>query len=332
MLKLSRYRLRISKHIWIVAVAAFLGSAAPEARSQEQCQAAEKESMLDMVLVWGGHFQMGDTFGEGNSDEMPVHTVTVSSFFMSKYEVTLGQFREFAQESGYLTSAERMGGWLVWTGTAWERKFDASWKNPYFTQGEKEPVVMVSWYDAVTFCNWLSHKEMLKPFYDVSSTGVMENWSADGYRLPTEAEWEYAARGGGITNWYSWSTGSPDGNVADESLKKVFSTWPFAIWSGYSDGYVYTAPVGSFRPNILGLYDMAGNVWEWCNGWQGRYPAGEKMDPRGPLSGVTRLLRGGGWTDAPAALRVSIRGGRIPDGRGVNGGFRPVRSVSTGGF
>jgi len=324
MLKLFPYPRIIPKCMWIIA-AAFLGFAAPAIWSQEQYQSAEEGTILDMVLVQGGTFQMGDTFGDGNSDEKPVHTVTVSSFYMSRYEVTLGQFSQFVRESGYLTSAERMGGWLVWTGTAWERKFDASWKNPYFTQTRQEPVVMVSWNDAVVFCNWLSRREKLTPFYNVSIAGMTENWAADGYRLPTEAEWEYAARGGGRANKYSWGNGSPEGNVADESLKKAFNAWPFAIWSGYWDGYIYTAPVGSFQPNELGLYDMSGNVWEWCNDWHSSYPAGEQMDPRGPPSGVIRLLRGGGWTDVPAALRDSFRGGRLPDGRGVNSGFRPVR-------
>jgi formylglycine-generating enzyme required for sulfatase activity len=326
MLKLLRHRRMFPKRMWIIA-AVLLGTAAPATWSQEQCQSAEKGTILDMVLVQGGTFQMGDIFGDGNSGETPVHTVTVSSFFMSKYEVTMGQFSQFVGESGYLTTAERMGGWLVWTGTAWERKFDASWKNPYFTQAKQEPVVMVSWNDAVVFCNWLSHREKLTPFYKVSGTGVTENWSADGYRLPTEAEWEYAARGGGRVYKYSWGNGGPEGNVADESLKKAFNAWPFAIWSGYWDGYIYTAPVGSFQPNELGLYDMSGNVWEWCNDWYGSYAAGEQMDPKGPPLGVTRLMHGGGWTDAPAALRDSYRGGRIPDGRGVNSGFRPVRSA-----
>jgi formylglycine-generating enzyme required for sulfatase activity len=326
MLKLFRYRRLFPMRMWIIA-AALLWTAVPATWSQEQYQSAEEGTILDMVLVQGGTFQMGDIFGDGNSDEKPLHTVTVSSFFMSRYEVTMGQFSQFVGESGYLTSAERMGGWLVWTRTAWERKFDASWKNPYFTQAKQEPVVMVSWNDAVVFCNWLSSREKLTPFYNVSVAGVTENWSADGYRLPTEAEWEYAARSGGKVNKYSWGNGSPEGNVADESLKKAFNNWPFTIWSGYKDGYIYTAPVASFQPNELGLHDMSGNVWEWCNDWYGSYPAGEQMDPKGPPSGVTRLLRGGGWTDAPAALRDSFRGGRIPDGRGVNSGFRPVRSV-----
>ena len=289
--------------------------------------AQQQVMLLDMVQMQGGTFWMGDTFGDGRPDEKPLHPVTVSSFALSKYEVTVGQFRQFAKERGYLTTAERQGGWLVWTGAAWERKFNASWKTPYFDQTERDPVVMVSWYDAIEFCNWLSRREQLTPFYDVKGTGVMENWSANGYRLPTEAEWEYAARSGGKTYKYSWGNGSPEGNVADESLKTTFKTWPFAIWSGYTDGYTYTAPIGSFPPNELGLHDMSGNVWEWCNDWYESYAAGEQTNPRGPPSGVIRTLRGGSWTDAPEALRASFRSGRMPDGRGVNSGFRPARSL-----
>jgi formylglycine-generating enzyme required for sulfatase activity len=288
--------------------------------------AQEQGSLLDMVLVEGGTFRMGDTFGDGNSDERPVHAVTVSSFSLSKHEVTVGQFGQFVQESGYLTTAERQGGWLVWTGSVWERKANASWQNPYFAQTERDPVVMVSWYDAVEFCNWLSRREKLTPFYKLSGTAVMENWSANGYRLPTEAEWEYAARERGKAYKYSWGNASPKGNVADERLRMTFSAWPFIIWSGCDDGYTFTAPVGSFRPNELGLCDLSGNVWEWCNDWYERYLTGEQTNPRGPSSGVTRALRGGAWTDAPAALRASFRSGRLPDGRGVNSGFRPARS------
>jgi sulfatase modifying factor 1 len=288
--------------------------------------AQELAPILDMVQVRGGTFRMGDNIGDGNSDEKPVHEVTLSSYWLSKYEVTVGQFRQFVQESGYLTSAERQGGWLVWTGTAWERKFNASWKNPYFAQTERDPVVMVSWYDAIEFCNWLSRREKLTSFYDVRDTGVTQNWAANGYRLPTEAEWEFAARSGGKTYKYAWGNGGPQGNVADETLKGEFPAWPFAIWSGYADGYIYTAPVGSFPPNELGLHDLSGNVWEWCNDWFESYGAGEQTNPKGPSSGVARTLRGGGWTDEPASLRVSFRSGRLPNGQGVNSGFRPARS------
>ena len=285
----------------------------------------QRESLLDMVQVQGGTFVMGDTFGGGRSDEKPLHRVTVSSFALSKYEVTVGQFRQFVQATGHQTTAERQGGWFVWTGKFWERKYNASWKNPYFPQTDRDPVVMVSWYDAIAFCNWLSRGEHLTPFYDTGGA-VTENWSADGYRLPTEAEWEYVARSGGKDRLFSWGNDGLEGNGADQSLKLAFSAWPFSTWSEFADGYVYTAPVGSFPPNGLGVHDMSGNVWEWCNDWYESYRAEAQDDPRGPASGVTRALRGGSWTDGPENMPTSFRSGRLPDGRGVNSGFRPARS------
>jgi formylglycine-generating enzyme required for sulfatase activity len=215
----------------------------------------------------------------------------------------------------------------VWTGVAWERKQNASWRNPYFEQTESDPVVMVSWLDAAEFCNWLSTREHYTLFYSIRGTDVAENWSADGYRLPTEAEWEYAARSGGKPLQYAWGNGTPAGNVADQTLRKRFPAWPFEIWSGYADGNVYTAPVGSYPPNELGLFDLSGNVWEWCNDWYEPYTLGAQADPRGAATSIARTLRGGGWSDQPRTLRVSFRSGRLPNGRGVNSGFRPARSI-----
>jgi formylglycine-generating enzyme required for sulfatase activity len=282
--------------------------------------------LLDMVRVPGGTFLMGDSFGHGRSDERPLHPVTVHDFLLSRLEVTVGQFRQFVEDTGYRTSAERQGGWLVWTGTQWDRRFNASWRNPYFDQADDHPVVMVSWDDAVQFCNWLSRREGLAPVYRVDEV-VTEDWSADGYRLPTEAEWEYAARSGGQAVEFAWGAGGPRGNVADTVLREAFPAWPFATWPDYRDGHVATAPVGSYPPNQLGLFDMSGNVWEWCNDWYVEYGAEPRVDPRGPASGTTRCLRGGSWSDEPASLRAAFRSGRLQNGRGVNSGFRPARSL-----
>ena len=245
--------------------------------------AQRAEKLLEMVEVRGGTFVMGDNRGVGRSDEKPLHRVTVSDFYLSKYEVTVGQFQRFAEVTGYRTSAERQGGWLTWNGVFWEHKRNASWRKPYFPQTERDPVVMVSWNDAVEFCNWLSRREGLTLFYSIGAE-VTEDWSADGYRLPTEAEWEYAATSGGKDVEYSWGSDSPHGNIADATLREAFPAWPFRTWPGYADGYVYTAPVGSYPPNDIGLFDMSGNAWEWCNDWYGSYTAEPQTDPRGPRS------------------------------------------------
>jgi formylglycine-generating enzyme len=305
-----------------LAAAALLGLAASPIQPVDR--------LLDMVRVTGGAFVMGDVFGDGRSDERPLHRVTVSDFLLSRYEVTVAQFREFVAETGYRTSAERQGGWLIWNGTYWEHRHNASWKNPYFRQTDRDPVVMVSWHDAAAFCNWLSRKEGLTPFYPPDQAAGPD-WSADGYRLPTEAEWEYAARAGGQEVEYAWGADGPRGNVADAAVRQAFPAWPFATWPDYRDGAINTAPVGSYPPNGLGLFDMGGNVWEWCNDWYVEYGAEPLVDPRGPACGTTRCLRGGSWSDEPAALRTTFRSGRVPAGQGVNSGFRPARSCERSG-
>ncbi|MBI5186154.1 MAG: SUMF1/EgtB/PvdO family nonheme iron enzyme [Nitrospinae bacterium] len=172
---------------------------------------------------------MGDTFGDGDADEKPVHEVCVDDFYIGKYEVTNKEFREF-------------------------RLFHDSYDyEGHSLNGGNQPVAMVSWEDAKAYADWLSEK-----------TGKR-------YRLPTEAEWEYAARSGEKGYKYSWGNGGPvgkrGGNIADESAKRKFSDWTawsrWTTWKGYDDGYAVSSPVGSFEPNEFGLYDMSGNVWEW---------------------------------------------------------------------
>ena len=270
----------------------------------------------DMVLVKGGTFQMGSS--EGGSDEQPVHTVTIGNFYLGKYEVTVREFKEFIDASGYRTDAEKDGGSYFWNGKEWEKRSGINWK--YDAEGilrpssdYNHPVIHVSWNDATEYCKWLSQK-----------TGKQ-------YRLPTEAEWEYAAGNGNKHTKYSWGNGNPSGkqggNVADETGKSKFSDW--TIFNGYSDGYVYTAPVGSFNGNELGLYDMTGNVWEWCQDWyeSDYYKSSPSSNPKGPATGSSRVIRGGSWRSDPQGCRVAFRADGSPGYRSVFTGFRLSRTL-----
>jgi formylglycine-generating enzyme required for sulfatase activity len=266
----------------------------------------------DFVLVPGGTFAMGSPASEGGRDgDETLHSVSLSSFAIGKYDVTLGEFREFVNATGYATSGEADGrGGSVWTGSAWERNADATWENSYYSQSDRNPVVQVSWYDAVAYCNWRSAREGRIPAYKVSGTKVSWDRSADGYRLPTEAEWEYAAKGGRM--------------AAGLSASAVFagSSDPAAVawYDANSGGRVHQ--VGLKAPNALGLYDMAGNVYQWCWDWSGPYRTEDQRDPVGAPFGKYRVDRGGGFTGVPRYTRSACRGGDFPDNRRQNLGFR----------
>ncbi|MHC6202342.1 formylglycine-generating enzyme family protein [Breznakiellaceae bacterium SP9] len=273
----------------------------------------------DLVRIQGGTFTMGSPADEAgrDSDEGPQHQVTVSGFSIGKYEVTVANFRAFVQATGYKTEAESSGGAYVWTDDDWVMKADANWKNPYFTQTKNSPVTCVSWNDAVNYCNWKSRQEGLTPAYTISGTNVSWNRSANGYRLPTEAEWEYACRAGTTT---LFSTG----NNITTSQANYDGNDPY---NGNAEGTYRekTTPVGSFAPNNWGLYDMHGNVWEWCWDWKGGYSGGSQTDPIGAASGSYRVYRGGGWGSNAAFLRSANRSDNTPASRDFNLGFRVVR-------
>ena len=197
---------------------------------------------------------------------------------------------------GYKTDAEKgeKPGAFGWNPDKKNFEFNEkySWRNAGFEQTDEHPVVNVSWNDAVAFCKWLSKKE--------SKT----------YRLPTEAEWEYACRAGTTTRYYSGDdpeTLAKVGNVADAAAKAKFPDWKCTIKA--NDGYVFTAPVGQFKPNAFGLYDMHGNAWQWCADWYGAeyYATSPADDPTGPDSGDVRVLRGGSWYAGPNFARSARR-------------------------
>ena len=272
---------------------------------------------LKLVRIEPGTFTMGSPKDEEGryDDEGPQHEVEITQpFLMGAYPVTVGQFAAFVQDSGYRTDAEKdgKGGFGFNLTTAqWEQKAEYTWRHPGFTQGDDHPVVQVSWNDATAFCAWLSQKE------------------GKVYELPTEAEWEYACRAGTKTRFWCGDTdASLEGkvNIADTSLKgKVDSeatkTWTFVPWD---DGYAFTSPVGTFKPNPWGLYDMHGNVWQWCSDWYGPYPEGYIKDTKGKESGNRRVLRGGSWFFGPRGCRSAYRSGDVPAYRDYCFGFRVV--------
>ncbi|MCL2479820.1 MAG: formylglycine-generating enzyme family protein, partial [Treponema sp.] len=220
----------------------------------------------------------------------------------------------FVYTTDYDTDAEMTNGGGVWMGSNYVTMPDASWYHPYISQDDDHPVVLVSWFDAVQYCNWLSSQDGLTPAYTIRGYGdsrtVSWNQSANGYRLPTEAEWEYACRAGTTTafntgsNFYNYSTG----------------------WSGENSGYG-THPVGQLPANKWGLYDMHGNVGEWCWDWADYYPNRSQTDPVGASSGSQRIIRGGSWPFSSMYARSAARSYIYPNYRYNYIGFRIVRNV-----
>jgi formylglycine-generating enzyme required for sulfatase activity len=255
----------------------------------------------NMVFISGGTFQMGDQFGDGDSDEKPVHAVTISDFYMSRTELTFAEYDRFCKATGR------------------DLPDDEGWAR------DQRPVVNVNWLDAVAYCNWWSEQSGYTPVYRISGDEVTANWNADGYRLPTEAEWEYAARSGGKKHRFGngQNTISPtNANFdASASYKKDYS-----VAGEYRKE---TVPVGSFLSNNLGLADMSGNVWEWCWDWKdsGYYGKSPANNPRGPDSGTYRVLRGGSWVIHPVNCRAANRNTFIPSGRSYDIGFSLARSL-----
>jgi formylglycine-generating enzyme required for sulfatase activity len=244
-----------------------------------------------MVQVEGGTFTMGSNSGEG--DEKPAHTVTVNSFYMSTYQVTQKE-------------------WTAVMGTTVRQQRDQVNRNrSLYGEGDTYPIYYVNWYEAAEYCNRLSLQEGFVPAYRGSGTSITCDFSASGYRLPTEAEWEYAAKGGDRDAPVYEYAGGNNANLV-------------AWYNGNSGGG--THPVGGKQPNSLGLYDMSGNVWEWCWDWYSdSYSSGSQTDPRGPASRSDRVIRGGGWGRSTTWARSTSRFHYAPSNRGDLVGFRLVR-------
>ena len=255
---------------------------------------SDEVSFIEMVYVQGGTFDMGGE--DGDSDELPIHPITLNDFEISPYEVTVGQFGVFVEETGYRTEAE-IDGWSWVFDGEWKKKNGYHWRMN--ARGESasdnEPVTFVSWNDCQRFTEWLSTKYNSR------------------FRLPTEAEWEYAARGGIHSTYQAYS----GGDIA-----------PFLGWFN-SNSESMTHPVGEQIPNELNLYDMSGNVWEWCSDWyeEKYYERSSTSNPKGVLNGDYRVLRGGSWNNNESSGRVTNRHKNRPDERDSFTGFRVVRET-----
>lgn len=278
----------------------------------------------EMLPIKGGTFTMGckdgrdDVEGVCGSDEKPPHSVTVSDFALSRTEVTLGQFRAFVEATGYKTTAEKQGScWGDKTGKGdWGYVEGNHWQKVGFEQTDDHPVVCVSWDDAQTYVQWLNQVDAGK-----------------NYHLPTEAEWEYAARGGNQKNAYPWGQdGSGQlacqgANLADQVLKKHYPNWQWTV-ANCEDGYVYTAPTGQFDSNGYGLKDMHGNAWEWVQDCY--HDSYDKAPKDGNAwqenSCEKRVLRGGSWFSEPQFARSADRNWFAPAIRFNSIGFRISRT------
>ncbi len=241
-------------------------------------------------------------------DEMPVHPVRITEpFFMSATEVTVGQFREFVKDTKYKTDAEKGDGGMIFSTqeNRWVPQEDMAWDSTPWPIADDQPVVFVSWNDAKEFCRWLGRKEKRT------------------YRLPREAEWEMACRGGSAWARYPWGNRLPGGR--DTNFGDGHPKLPESLTT-VDDGYKYVSPVASYPPNGFGLYDMAGNVMEWVEDRYGRnyYETSPLEDPVGPDVGAARVNKGGNFYASPADGRCAFRGFSGPEMSFWNLGFRVV--------
>lgn len=294
--------------------------AAPSKRNRTQHES---------IFIKGGSFFMGTNDKEGYPEdgEGPVRKITVDSFYMDAHTVTNQEFKEFVEDTGYVTEAEQFGWSFVFyhfvsdrtkrivrqaaPGTPWWLVVPgASWKHPEGPDSTIEnrmdhPVVHVSWNDAQAYCEWA------------------------GKRLPTEAEWEYAARGGLEKKKFPW------GDELTPNGKHMCNVWQgeFPKINTKEDGYAGTAPAKSFPPNQYGLYNMVGNVWEWCSDWFARSvrARGGRRNPKGPKKGEFRVMRGGSYLCHQSycnRYRVAARTKNTPDSSSGNIGFRCVMDAA----
>ncbi len=286
-------------------------------------------SVDGMIKLDGGAFFMGTESEEANIEdgESPVRKILLDAFYMDAMAVTNAQFEEFANATGYVTESERLGWSFVFQGHIPAEKYDelvagnvaaapwwckvpgASWRRPAGPESSLEqrahhPVVQVSWNDARAYCEWA------------------------GKRLPTEAEWEFASRGGLEQKLFPWGDElTPGGRHLSNVWQGEFPNQDLA-----EDGYAGTAPVDAFPPNGYGLFNMSGNAWEWCSDWFDRtyHQTATRLNPVGPPRGASKVMRGGSYLCHRSycnRYRVAARSSNTPDSGTGNIGFRCVRDI-----
>ena len=254
----------------------------------EDIQKITFENNYELIFVQGGSFEMGDHFNEGYSRELPVHSVNISDFYIGKYEVTQAE-------------------WI-----------SIMVNNPSHYLADNNPVENITWYDALEYCNALSITENLTPCYSGTGTNISCNFTANGYRLPTEAEWEYAARGGVNFNENLRYSG-----CHEESILIDYA------WFDTNNTPMGSKEVGMKLPNQLNIFDMSGNVFEWCWDWSSEnyYSVSPSSDPYGPSQGNMRVKRSGSFCCFSSAMRVANRDGFQPEQSDGDIGFRVVRRI-----
>ena len=250
------------------------------ATAWQQLSFAQTTNPPDLIFVKGGQFKMGNAKSGG--DEVPVHDVRISDFYIGKYEVTVAQYRAFCNATGHSFPAPPPPKWYE----EHDHAIKWQWCDTY-------PIVNVSYFDAKAYCKWLSE-----------TTG-------EKYDLPTEAQWEYAARGGQQSKNYRYAGSNDIDEVA---------------WYDETTNEKGIKKVGLLQPNELGIYDMSGNAWEWCLDFYAKYPSGTQRDPQGPSKGDFRVIRGGGWYYFDDMATVTVRDGPKPVEANFDYGFRVVKN------
>ncbi|WP_051554843.1 formylglycine-generating enzyme family protein [Maribacter antarcticus] len=308
-MKLFKNFLKISILAVLFLTVTCKNNAETKSINEEHTNHNKKSKPLNMVFIPAGVFTMGDSSGQDM--EKPVHEVELDAFYMDTHEITLDDYGKFVDATNYVTDAEKNGGSIIYDGKDFVKTEGINWRfdgsgNQHTEEEKKQPVTHLSWNDANAYSNWI------------------------GKRLPTEAEWEYAARGGEKGYKYAWGNDllgkEVVANISDENYIKLVE-WPH--FESYDDGYTMASPVGSFAPNSFGLYDMAGNAWEWCADYfdENYYSKSPKKNPINNEPNERRVMRGNSWDGRPGMMRASRRTSDIQSNSYTDTGFRCVKDA-----